>query len=450
MADDGPKEGEVLFCGMTDWKMIGRGKTDNEDQYPNIIEPTRIATLKGISIAKVCGGSATSMCMVIATDGRVFTWGRNETGQLGLGDVDNRSAPTEVKALAGIKVVDGACGKSHTVVVTADGNAYAWGSNKHGQLGVGSIARTKPKEDDNRLAPVQCSVSACTAVSCGAEFTMWICGDDGRLLSAGLPQYGQLGHGTDGEYNMATSSVKLAYEAQPQPLVISALVGRKITKVASGHNHTIAVDAEGRFHTWGFGGYGRLGHKVQKDEWTPKMVEIQGGDRNLCPADCVVAAGQTTSWVTALMGQMYCFGRLKTTGDNTMYPVPFMDLQGWNLRSVACGATTYAACGEDQAITWGQGGGNGELGYGPDGPKSSANPKLVDSLGQKHVIQVACGVGHTLFLIKPVRRGGPAGVGAARGRPNTRRARWQEAHQRRAQEGSSGCQKREKVMTGLS
>ena len=49
-----------------------------------------------------------------------------------------------------------------------------------------------------------------------------------------------------------------------------------------------------------------------------------------------------------------------------------------------------------------------------------------------------------------VRRGGPAGVGAARGRPNTRRARWQEAHQRRAQEGSPGCQKREKVMTGLS
>ena len=136
----------------------------------------------------------------------------------------------------------------------------------------------------------------------------------------------------------------------------------------------VALDKQKRVFTWGFGGYGRLGHKVQKDEWTPKMVEIQGGDRNLCPPDCVVAAGQTTSWVTALMGQMYCFGRLKTTGDNTMYPVPFLDLQGWRLRSVACGATTYAACGEDQAITWGQGAGCGELGYGPEGPKSSANP----------------------------------------------------------------------------
>ena len=42
-------------------------------------------------------------------------------------------------------------------------------------------------------------IGKCTDVACGAEFTMWLC--DGRLYSAGLPQYGQLGHGTDHEYN---------------------------------------------------------------------------------------------------------------------------------------------------------------------------------------------------------------------------------------------------------
>ncbi len=42
-------------------------------------------------------------------------------------------------------------------------------------------------------------IQNCTDVACGAEFTMWLC--DGRLYSAGLPQYGQLGHGTDHEYN---------------------------------------------------------------------------------------------------------------------------------------------------------------------------------------------------------------------------------------------------------
>ena len=76
-----------------------------------------------------------------------------------------------------------------------------------------------------------------------------------------LPQYGQLGHGTDGEYNKADSSVKLAYEPQPTPRPIAALSGQKVIKVASGHNHTIAVDANGKFWTWGCGDYGRLGHR---------------------------------------------------------------------------------------------------------------------------------------------------------------------------------------------
>ena len=46
-----------------------------------------------------------------------------------------------------------------------------------------------------------------------------------------------------------------------------------------------------------------------------------------------------------------------------------------------------------------QGEGKGEIGQG-EYCKSSANPKLVKSLGGKHVIAVACGVGHTLFLVK--------------------------------------------------
>ena len=42
-------------------------------------------------------------------------------------------------------------------------------------------------------------ISDCTAVACGAEFSMWLC--EGKLWSAGGSQYGQLGHGTDHEYN---------------------------------------------------------------------------------------------------------------------------------------------------------------------------------------------------------------------------------------------------------
>lgn len=104
----------------------------DEEKHPNILEPTRISTLVGVPIAQVCGGSASAHCMAIAEDGRVFTWGRNECGQLGVGDLGQRNAPTLVKALEGTKVVSGSCGRNHTVVVTDTGASYAWGSNKHG------------------------------------------------------------------------------------------------------------------------------------------------------------------------------------------------------------------------------------------------------------------------------------------------------------------------------
>ncbi len=54
-------------------------------------------------------------------------------------------------------------------------------------------------------------------------------------------------------------------------------------------------------------------------------------------------------------GQLMAWGKLKTT-DNTMYPKPFQDLSGWNVRSMACGAATYAVAasggGDESTITW--------------------------------------------------------------------------------------------------
>ena len=49
------------------------------------------------------------------------------------------------------------------------------------------------------LHPEETKVTGCTQAACGAEFTMWVC--SGKLYSAGNPQYGVLGHGTDHEYN---------------------------------------------------------------------------------------------------------------------------------------------------------------------------------------------------------------------------------------------------------
>ena len=136
--------------------------------------------------------------------------------------------------------------------MTDTGDAYASGSNSSGQCGQGFVKKLKKGEEDLLLEPVKCRVSGCSKVACGAEFTMWLC--DGSLYSAGLPQYGQLGHGTDNIYNAADSSVKMVFDPQPEPTKIAALEGKTVTQVACGHNHTICVCSDGGVWTWGFGG----------------------------------------------------------------------------------------------------------------------------------------------------------------------------------------------------
>lgn len=385
-----PKAGELLFCGATQWELVGRKTADAS--ATNLMSPTRLRPLMGIDICFVAAGSVSSHCVALDVDGRCYTWGRNEKGQLGHGDLVQRDMPTRVAGLSNHRIVKAGSGRQHTVVVTEDGLSFAFGWNKHGQLGTGST------RNEMESSPVRCLVSDATNTYCGADFTVWLSTVQGSsILTAGLPQYGQLGHGSDNEYNSKEGTVKLAYEAQPRPRAIAALSAKTITKIACGNNHTVAVDSDGFVYTWGFGGYGRLGHREQKDEWSPRVVDTFQKS-NLIPPTAVVAAGATYSACTAGGGQLYMWGKVKPTSDNWMYPKPVFDLSGWQIRCMDSG-NTHSVCGADDSIIGFGTSQYGELGFGASGPKSSANPKKIDSLEGMHAISVACGLGHSLIVV---------------------------------------------------
>ncbi|KAK3004394.1 hypothetical protein RJ639_019231 [Escallonia herrerae] len=365
--EEAVKGGELLFCGTTSWDAIGRRKVSPEG---NLVSPTRLRPLVGVDIRFVASGC----------------------GQLGHGDQIQRDRPTVVSELSKYRIVRAGSGRSHTVVLTEDGIALSFGWNKHGQLGTGSV------KNELELSPVRCLVSEVTNAVCGADFTVWLTTVEGAsILTAGLPQYGQLGHGTDNEYNTKDSSVRLAYEAQPRPKAIASLAGEKIVKIACGANHSVAVDSNGYVYTWGFGGYGRLGHREQKDEWAPRRVDVFT-KHNLVPPDAVVSAGSANSACTAGGGQLYMWGKIKNTGDDWMYPKPLMDLSGWNLHCMDSGSMHHFVGADSSCISWGHAQ-SGELGYGPNGQKSSAVPKKVEILDGMHVISVACGLAHSMVIV---------------------------------------------------
>lgn len=383
------KGGELLFCGATSWDTVNRKKTGIEG---NLYAPTRLRPLVGVDIRFVASGCVSCHCVALDVGGRCYTWGRNERGQLGHGDKLQRDRPTVVSGLSKHKIIGAGAGRSHTVVVTEDGQSLSFGWNKHGQLGSGSL------KSEIESSPVRCLVSNVKSVACGGEFTIWLTSNEGAsILTAGLPQYGQLGHGTDNEYNTKDSSVRLAYEAQPRPKAIASLAGETIVRVACGTNHTVAVDSNGYVYTWGFGGYGRLGHREQKDEWSPRRIDVFQR-QNVLPPDAVVSAGGVNSACTAAGGQLYMWGKIKNTGDDWMYPKPHMDLSGWHLRCMDSGNMHHFVGADSSCISWGHAQ-NGELGYGANAQKSSAIPKKVDILEGMHVISVACGLAHSMVVV---------------------------------------------------
>jgi hypothetical protein len=75
---------------------------------------------------------------VVAEDGELFTWGRGVFGQLGHGDSKNLSSPKLVESLGSVKIKQVTCGWQHTMALSWEGKVFSWGYGEDGQLGHGN------------------------------------------------------------------------------------------------------------------------------------------------------------------------------------------------------------------------------------------------------------------------------------------------------------------------
>lgn len=400
------EEGEIVICGGTNWSINGRKKPRKGDEKytnagRNLYKPHRYKSTSGVKFAKIISGCTANHTLAITKEGKVYSWGRNECGQLGHGGIDRHDLPKQIESLSHLNVVHAAVGRNHTLCLTDAGKVFAFGENIQGQLGIGKINNYVPSPTQVKLT------NFAVDVACGAEFSM-VVDIKGFVYSFGCPEYGQLGNNTDGKYFV--SSNKLSYDNVSTPFRIplwreKTRTGQiipiqdvKIVRVVCGANHTIALDSKKRIFTWGFGGYGRLGHSEQKDEHTPRLVEAF--DREMRGATRIFA-GSTFSLAINEMGATFFWGLQGSISsrETTMYPKPVQDLTGWNIKSIACGQRHIAVSADDNTIVWGIGTSNGELGLG-ESRKSSANPQILKALDGLSVLEVTCGQVYTIFKVQ--------------------------------------------------
>ena len=268
--------GTLLFSGATDWKLVGRKNNELSKSGNTQWSPVRLAALKDVNVVGVNKGCSSAFCVVIDDAGQVWVWGRNEGGQLGVGHSKDLMVPTLVQELTGYNIVEVATGKAHALFLTSCGKVLAAGENEKGQCGQG-------KKTANLETPKLISHEGpdIVSVAAGAEFSVLL-DKEGKVWTFGHPESGTLGHNDDGKFISRANKVDYRCEYSPKQVAIwvdkdaktkeiTHLPIPKIVKISCGPQHTVVVDEENKAYSWGFGGYGRLGHSETADQ----LVSLQ-------------------------------------------------------------------------------------------------------------------------------------------------------------------------------
>jgi len=395
--------GTLLFAGATDWKLVGRKAGELSKSTNTQWSPTRLAALKDVKIVSVSKNCASANCFAIDEEGQVWAWGRNEAGQLGLGDTEDRFVPTLVNALSGYDVVEVATGKAHALFLTGCGKVFASGSNDNGQLGQG---RKTGNQDEPKM--VQHEIEAkIVSIATGAEFSVLL-DSKGKVWTFGHPENGTLGHNDDGKFMAKANKVEFRCEHSPKQVMVwvekdtkakevTHLPMPNIKKISCGPNHTVAVDENNKAFSWGFGGYGRLGHSETADELVPRLIKyLDGKNRGVRE---VICGSAFNLGISEIQGMVNMWGIYTTSKEANMYPKPIQDLSGWNVRSIACSTKGWTAACDDAVISCQPSPCYGELGNG-DKKKSSAAPCIVDTLDGLYIMKVGAGPAHTLYIAR--------------------------------------------------
>ena len=212
-------DGTVYTCGTHYHGAQGLGKPSR-----SVITPTRIPELENI-VQVSCGFGHNA---ALDRDGHVWVWGRNDHGQLGLGDKTERYSPAMIE-LEGITAIS--CGGKFMIAQDGQGRFWGWGYNEYRVLA----------DDDrkNILSPELLQgfeELKIVSFSGGSDCAFWL-DDEGTLWSRGRNDFRQLG----------SSETK----GKKSGRMVRVDIPEKVASVVAYSSAVIALTENGNVYVWG-------------------------------------------------------------------------------------------------------------------------------------------------------------------------------------------------------
>ena len=185
-------DGAVYAWGDNTYGQLGNNSTTQSSVAVRVVGANNEGYLSGIK--EISAGE--SHVLALKIDGTVYAWGDNRYGQLGDGTTVNKPYPVSVsiggQAISSIK--DISAGGKHSLALTSRGKVYAWGANNKGQLGIGSTAASNTPVLVSGVDG-EAELTFVTDVAAGYEFSA-ARRSNGHVAAWGDNSMGQLGDGT--------------------------------------------------------------------------------------------------------------------------------------------------------------------------------------------------------------------------------------------------------------
>lgn len=227
-------------------------ETDKPGETPLDASVLADVTVDDAQVAEGGGDAATSCSIVsldtgdqhtcaVKADGKVWCWGINSAGQLGIGN-NATLVPRPTQVIDVVDAVEVSAGPYHSCARTRSGELWCWGANNAGQIGIGSVTVVG-------VPPTKVSiVTDAKSISVGFAHTCAVRSDD-SVWCWGANQYGQVGNG-------AASATAVS-----SPTKVAKVTNAK--SVGAGGFHTCSLGKNGGVWCWGANNVGQLGHGLE-------------------------------------------------------------------------------------------------------------------------------------------------------------------------------------------
>ncbi|BDR54017.1 hypothetical protein KIMH_01280 [Bombiscardovia apis] len=317
--------------------------------------------------------------LAIGSDGNTYAWGGNDYGQLGNTTTDQKTLPTRVQTPTGVHFIRISAGHDYSLALGDDHNVYSWGSNQYGQLGnTTNNGSTTPNPAPSKISGGSLAAGSITKISAGSTHAMALDGN-GQIHTWGNNQYGQLGNATN---NGITA-------ANPTPATVTGgSLPASNSQISAGQEFSLSLDSQGHVHAWGHNMFGQLGHTINNGTTNPNPTPAQVDNGSLSSSTInQISAGSTHTVALDSEGRVHTWGRnmygelgkTANNGSNNANPAPAVVTGGSlpvdSVTQISAGSWHSLALDDQGRIhAWGLNR-TGQLGKAANSGNSNPNPR---------------------------------------------------------------------------